>query len=276
MKGESPNMSAKEMAQIRKNLEGSPGIEETAELMNLAGNSTRLKLLYLLENEKELQIGDLSEILGVSVSATSQHLAKLKAVGLVEPRHDAQTVYFRLTDHSFNGKMRDHFFGPIPYCFPAWTRVTTGGGADRPISELRTGDLVLSWNGHQEVVAQGRVERVITGKATLLVRINGGLMASPEHRILTARGFLQFDAVEAGDQVNQCSGAGIRIQEVRQIEVFHGETPVYNLDVGPSSSFFAEGLAVEDFTGEVPAEEVPPESLRVADSTLETAARGRA
>lgn len=250
MKRESPNMSAKEMAQIRKNLEGTPDIEEAAELMNLAGNSTRLKLLYLLENEQELRVGDLSEILGVSVSATSQHLAKLKAFGLVAPRRDAQTVYFRLTDHAFNSKMRDHFFGPIPYCFPAWTRVATGGGVDRPISELRTGDFVLSWDGHQAVVAQGRVERVITGKATRLVRINGGLMASPEHRILTARGFLQFDAVEAGDQLIQGPGTGI--QEVRQIEVFHGETPVYNLDIAPFASFFAEGLAVEDFTGEEP------------------------
>ena len=50
MKGEAPSMTQKEMAQIRQNLEGTPDIEEAAELMNLAGNSTRLKLLYLLEN----------------------------------------------------------------------------------------------------------------------------------------------------------------------------------------------------------------------------------
>src|SRR5579864_2329766 len=60
MKGEAPNMSSKEMAQIRQNLEGTPDIEEAAELMNLAGNSTRLKLLYLLENMKELCVCDLA------------------------------------------------------------------------------------------------------------------------------------------------------------------------------------------------------------------------
>ena len=49
------SMSQKEMAQIRQNLEGTPDIEEAAELMNLAGNSTRLKLLYLLDNMKELK-----------------------------------------------------------------------------------------------------------------------------------------------------------------------------------------------------------------------------
>ena len=45
-----------------------------------------------------------------SVSAVSQHLAKLKAYGLVAPRRDAQTIYYRLTDHEFNGKLRDNFF----------------------------------------------------------------------------------------------------------------------------------------------------------------------
>jgi DNA-binding transcriptional ArsR family regulator len=110
MKGEAPSMSQKEMAQIRQNLEGTPDIEEAAELMNLAGNSTRLKLLYLLENMKELCVCDLAEMLGVSVSAVSQHLAKLKAYGLVAPRRDAQTIYYRLTDHVFNAKLRDNFF----------------------------------------------------------------------------------------------------------------------------------------------------------------------
>jgi len=110
MKGEAPSMTQKEMAQIRQNLEGTPDIEEAAELMNLAGNSTRLKLLYLLENMKELCVCDLAEMLGVSVSAVSQHLAKLKAYGLVAPRRDAQTIYYRLTEHPFNAKLRENFF----------------------------------------------------------------------------------------------------------------------------------------------------------------------
>jgi DNA-binding transcriptional ArsR family regulator len=109
MKGEAPTMTQKEMAQMRAQLEGTPDIEEAAELMNLAGNSTRLKLLYLLENMKELCVCDLAEMLGVSVSAVSQHLAKLKAYGLVAPRRDAQTIYYRLTDHQFNQKLRENF-----------------------------------------------------------------------------------------------------------------------------------------------------------------------
>src|SRR4029079_2393463 len=116
MKGETPNMSSKEMAQIRQNLEGTPDIEEAAELMNLAGNSTRLKLLYLLEHMEELCVCDLAEMLGVSVSAVSQHLAKLKAYGLVAPRRDAQTIYYRLTEHPFNTKLCDNVSRQFQVC----------------------------------------------------------------------------------------------------------------------------------------------------------------
>jgi DNA-binding transcriptional ArsR family regulator len=88
-----------------------PEINDTAELMKLAGNSTRLKLLYLLETMTEVNVSDLSELLGVSVSAVSQHLAKLRSRGLVNSRRDAQTIYYRLTEHDFIGRLREEYFG---------------------------------------------------------------------------------------------------------------------------------------------------------------------
>ncbi len=110
MKMEGTSISQKEISKIRANLEVSPDLEEAADLLNLAGNATRLKLLYLLENLRELCVCDLAEMLGVSVSAVSQHLSKLRAYGLVAPRRDAQTIYYRLTDHVFNDKLRQNFF----------------------------------------------------------------------------------------------------------------------------------------------------------------------
>ena len=96
---------------IARDLADAPGIDETAELMKLAGNSTRLKLLYLLETMTEVSVSDLSELLGVSVSAVSQHLAKLRAHRLVESRRDAQTIYYRLAEHDFIGRLREEYFG---------------------------------------------------------------------------------------------------------------------------------------------------------------------
>jgi len=92
-------------------LAAAAGIDETAELLKLAGNSTRLKLLYLLESLTEVSVSDLAELLGVSISAVSQHLAKLRAHRLVDSRRDAQTIYYRLTEHDFIGRIREEYFG---------------------------------------------------------------------------------------------------------------------------------------------------------------------
>ncbi|WP_425291189.1 ArsR family transcriptional regulator [Spirosoma linguale] len=46
-------------------------------MLNLAGNENRLKLIYLLKEEADLCVCDLSDILGMTIPAASQHLRKL-------------------------------------------------------------------------------------------------------------------------------------------------------------------------------------------------------
>ncbi|MEE9562845.1 MAG: metalloregulator ArsR/SmtB family transcription factor [Thermoanaerobaculia bacterium] len=108
-----PTLASAEIAEIRKSMEFAPELEEAAELFTLGSNSTRLKILFLLDDLKELCVCDLAEMLGVSVSAVSQHLAKLRAYGLASTRREAQTIYYRLTDHPFVGKLRSGFFQGI-------------------------------------------------------------------------------------------------------------------------------------------------------------------
>ena len=91
----------KDIERLAQDFKFTPALDEAAELLSLAGNATRLKILYLLAELKELCVCDLAEILGVSVSAVSQQLAKLKAYGLVKSRRDAQTIFYGLSDHPF-------------------------------------------------------------------------------------------------------------------------------------------------------------------------------
>jgi DNA-binding transcriptional ArsR family regulator len=117
MKCVGPTLASEEIAAVRKNLEFAPELEEAAELFNLASNSTRLKILFLLDRLKELCVCDLAEMLGVSVSAVSQHLAKLRAYGLTSTRRDAQTIYYRLSDHDFLAKLRGSFLAEMEPAF---------------------------------------------------------------------------------------------------------------------------------------------------------------
>jgi ArsR family transcriptional regulator, lead/cadmium/zinc/bismuth-responsive transcriptional repressor len=69
-------------------------------ILSLAGNDVRLKILFLLEEEKELCPCDLSDILGMSIPAISQHLRKMKDGNIVASRKVGQTVLYSLkTEH---------------------------------------------------------------------------------------------------------------------------------------------------------------------------------
>jgi len=65
-------------------------------LLALAGNEVRMKILYLLEQENELCPCDLSDILGMSIPAVSQHLRKLKDGNFIEGRREGQTIFYAL------------------------------------------------------------------------------------------------------------------------------------------------------------------------------------
>ncbi|MCP9764289.1 ArsR/SmtB family transcription factor [Lacihabitans soyangensis] len=65
--------------------------------LELAGNNVRLKILFLLYEENRLCVCDLSDILGMTISAISQHLRKLKDRKLIQSEKEAQTIFYSLT-----------------------------------------------------------------------------------------------------------------------------------------------------------------------------------
>ena len=77
-------------------------------ILALAGNEVRLKMIYLLDEEKELCPCDLADILGMTIPAVSQHLRKLKDGGLIESRKEGQTIYYSLMQE--NLKIIQPFF----------------------------------------------------------------------------------------------------------------------------------------------------------------------
>lgn len=82
-----------------------------AAFMAVAGNQTRLRMLYVLWQAGELCVCDLADIFRITQPAVSRHLKKLREKGLVEPRRDAQTIYYRMyTDHPF-ARMLVRLFG---------------------------------------------------------------------------------------------------------------------------------------------------------------------
>jgi ArsR family transcriptional regulator, virulence genes transcriptional regulator len=74
----------------------SAGVAEATAVLRLLSHSERLRVLCHLGVEGELAVGQLLERIELSPSALSQHLAKLRAEGLVATRKERQTVYYRV------------------------------------------------------------------------------------------------------------------------------------------------------------------------------------
>lgn len=64
-----------------------------AAFLSAIGNGKRLAILCHLLGE-ELSVGEIAERVSLSQSALSQHLAKLRAMGLVETRRERQMIYY--------------------------------------------------------------------------------------------------------------------------------------------------------------------------------------
>ncbi len=73
-------------------------IENLSNGLAMIGNGVRLKILYLLYLESRLCVCDLSDVLGISISAVSQHLRKLKDRSFIQAEKEAQTIYYSLNE----------------------------------------------------------------------------------------------------------------------------------------------------------------------------------
>lgn len=71
---------------------------EVSEVLKAVANARRLMLLCKLVEHGERTVGDLVEDVGLSQSALSQHLAKLRDKGLVTYRRESQTLWYRIAD----------------------------------------------------------------------------------------------------------------------------------------------------------------------------------
>ncbi|MGA5817642.1 ArsR/SmtB family transcription factor [Kitasatospora sp. NPDC094028] len=71
--------------------------ERAVAVLKAVADPSRYRLLWAL-SRRELPVSELAELLGAHVAATSQHLAKLKAAGLVVARREGTRIFYRATE----------------------------------------------------------------------------------------------------------------------------------------------------------------------------------
>jgi ArsR family transcriptional regulator len=71
---------------------------EVATILRSLANERRLMILCKLVEWGEASVGALAEEVGLSQSALSQHLARMREDGLVDNRRDGTTIWYRIAD----------------------------------------------------------------------------------------------------------------------------------------------------------------------------------
>ena len=82
---------------VREKMPPEETLYDLAELYKVFGDSTRIKILYVLF-EEEVCVCDLAQCLNMTVSAISHQLRILKQMGLVKNRRDGKTIFYSLAD----------------------------------------------------------------------------------------------------------------------------------------------------------------------------------
>ena len=98
------------VSQVNANMPDEEILYDLAELFKIFGDSTRIKILYVLF-ESEMCVCDIAQLLGMTQSAISHQLQVLKKSKLVKYRREGKTVFYSLADdhvRTILGQGMDH------------------------------------------------------------------------------------------------------------------------------------------------------------------------
>ncbi len=92
------------VARLRRAVPDDDQLEDTRVLFAALADKTRLKILHALKDGDELCVCDVAHVLGMSVSAASHHLRKMRDLKILKYRNDGKMAYYSVRDH-FAGKL---------------------------------------------------------------------------------------------------------------------------------------------------------------------------
>ena len=90
-------LSQEDINRINKDTPPDEQLYDLAELFKVFGDSTRIRILHALL-EKEMCVGDMAQLLGLTPTACSHQLRVLKNNKLVRFRRDGKIMFYSLAD----------------------------------------------------------------------------------------------------------------------------------------------------------------------------------
>ncbi len=132
-------------------------------------------------------------------------------------------------------------------CFPQHSRVALADGTIKPIEEITTQDIVLSFDEKTMALTESKVKELIiheNSDSEYLI-INEKLRVTKEHVMYINGNWVSSETIKVNDRIINNTGESETVFDVRQ-----GEKKVqnmYNLELeGKEHNFFVEGILVHN------------------------------
>jgi DNA-binding transcriptional ArsR family regulator len=93
-------LTERQIKQVQKMVEPASGELAVCEAFRILGDWNRYRMMKTLIEAKELCVSDISQVVGISMSATSQHLRILELSGLVKSERMGQTICYKPITHN--------------------------------------------------------------------------------------------------------------------------------------------------------------------------------
>ena len=137
-------------------------------------------------------------------------------------------------------------FRPGMMCFAGETSIRLADGTDRPISALRVGDEVLSFNEVDGSFRTGRIRRTHQHSASGRLRIHAAdgcsVAVTAGHPLYVNGAWRRSENVRPGDRLAVRADSGLTETEVIAVETEMVVGNVFDLTVDDCHTFFADGV----------------------------------
>lgn len=155
--------------------------------------------------------------------------------------------YRASTNHSLRGISSSGVEGGGG-CFTADTLITMADGSLKPISQIKTGDLIKTYaDVDNPDLVTSQVNDTYTVDVEGYLIINSDLEITPEHKVWLNSSWQPIGNAQIGDKLLDQDGKEVVI---RSIEWQQNPTTVYNLHVDTYHTFIANGIYVHNQKGE--------------------------
>lgn len=95
----------KKIAAIQKEIANNDAVKACAQRHGTIGDLTAMRICYLFRHHPELSVTEIAELVGISISAASRQLKKLKEADILKASKHAQTVFYSIKENDFTANL---------------------------------------------------------------------------------------------------------------------------------------------------------------------------